>query len=644
MKQKLLKTLALGLLLAGGLNGAWAKIVWPNALIQYRANAAIASATAWNSSDFPKDGKTIDKIEAGYSNYMWVVGDFIVPDMANVSSIKLALAYNGTAKDVNVFLWNNTYPGVKAAWDATFVSNVNTVISTTPIGTLSSDSSTLTINGDNLATLKTTFGNTGEVHVKFLLYIKGSSDSDKTAFYGGSAGLPSRRPHLEVGYTGVSPIKIGETAYETLSGAISAASENSEITLYDDVTLGSRLSMEKSVTIKAAENCNVSIYRFFDTAGQALIIGNTASKTILFDGSASGASLTIDDLGASKNNMYESNQNSTTTTIKNVTFRNASSGTSQVISANAGNIKLDNVTFLDCHPATSIIYAKDNDDLTLVNAPIFTDCAALPHISTGGRIKVLSPSTFNPSTAINVTTTMATNKILVLGKNSSDNGNENIDNIIGKFNVVNSELGLLKNTSSGHTNELITAQAYTLEVGEAEASTLVLPFAAAIPEDVNCYTLTYSGGSAVTASLVEITLPANTPVLVNAAQKKYKFVATTISDAVSGSAAVTFGALTGVYTETQPGEGNAYILSVKSGKLGFYKTTANSKVAPYRAYLTATVSAPSFLDFDFGGTTAIETPLTDQYARGVYYNLNGQRVEHPTRGLYIVNGKKVIVK
>lgn len=30
--------------------------------------------------------------------------------------------------------------------------------------------------------------------------------------------------------------------------------------------------------------------------------------------------------------------------------------------------------------------------------------------------------------------------------------------------------------------------------------------------------------------------------------------------------------------------------------------------------------------------------------RGYYYNLNGQRVSHPTKGLYIVNGKKVIVK
>ena len=27
-----------------------------------------------------------------------------------------------------------------------------------------------------------------------------------------------------------------------------------------------------------------------------------------------------------------------------------------------------------------------------------------------------------------------------------------------------------------------------------------------------------------------------------------------------------------------------------------------------------------------------------------FYNLNGQKVQNPTKGLYIVNGKKVIIK
>ena len=43
--------------------------------------------------------------------------------------------------------------------------------------------------------------------------------------------------------------------------------------------------------------------------------------------------------------------------------------------------------------------------------------------------------------------------------------------------------------------------------------------------------------------------------------------------------------------------------------------------------------------------TGIETPVTFKAVQdNTYYNLSGQRVEHPTKGLYIVNGKKVIIK
>ena len=36
--------------------------------------------------------------------------------------------------------------------------------------------------------------------------------------------------------------------------------------------------------------------------------------------------------------------------------------------------------------------------------------------------------------------------------------------------------------------------------------------------------------------------------------------------------------------------------------------------------------------------------VESQREQGVYYNLNGQKVAHPTRGIYIYNGKKIFVK
>ena len=46
-----------------------------------------------------------------------------------------------------------------------------------------------------------------------------------------------------------------------------------------------------------------------------------------------------------------------------------------------------------------------------------------------------------------------------------------------------------------------------------------------------------------------------------------------------------------------------------------------------------------------GGQTAIKTVKSETAAEdGVYYNLQGQRVDNPTKGLFIHNGKKVILK
>ena len=50
------------------------------------------------------------------------------------------------------------------------------------------------------------------------------------------------------------------------------------------------------------------------------------------------------------------------------------------------------------------------------------------------------------------------------------------------------------------------------------------------------------------------------------------------------------------------------------------------------------------MTFDDGETTAIKAVEAKKVENGVFYNLAGQQVAQPTKGLYIVNGRKVIVK
>ena len=85
--------------------------------------------------------------------------------------------------------------------------------------------------------------------------------------------------------------------------------------------------------------------------------------------------------------------------------------------------------------------------------------------------------------------------------------------------------------------------------------------------------------------------------------------------------------------------------------IGFYKVKSNvTNIPGNKAFLVLTnaeAQAKGFvLEFEDGGTTGIETNENSRHSTedGVYYDLQGRHVENPTRGVYIVNGKKVVIK
>ena len=81
---------------------------------------------------------------------------------------------------------------------------------------------------------------------------------------------------------------------------------------------------------------------------------------------------------------------------------------------------------------------------------------------------------------------------------------------------------------------------------------------------------------------------------------------------------------------------------------GVFKKATGAKLKAGKAYLSTTfdVTAAAANELQIvieGETTGISTAKAAVKADG-YYNLNGQRVAQPTKGLFIVNGKKVMVK
>ena len=105
--------------------------------------------------------------------------------------------------------------------------------------------------------------------------------------------------------------------------------------------------------------------------------------------------------------------------------------------------------------------------------------------------------------------------------------------------------------------------------------------------------------------------------------------------------------LAGTFAKTYVTD-DAYVLAKKNDVVGLYKATKNQQENTaflnnaFKAYLPITSNAPMF-SFDRGeGTTGIEnSELTTQNSQ-LIYDLLGRRVEKMEKGIYIVNGKKII--
>ena len=86
-----------------------------------------------------------------------------------------------------------------------------------------------------------------------------------------------------------------------------------------------------------------------------------------------------------------------------------------------------------------------------------------------------------------------------------------------------------------------------------------------------------------------------------------------------------------------------------ASKYGFYNLTAATSVAAGKAYLETTSALTSrearlssVFDDEVTGINDVKGNMSD--GRGEYFNLQGQRVDNPKKGLYIVNGMKINMK
>lgn len=184
------------------------------------------------------------------------------------------------------------------------------------------------------------------------------------------------------------------------------------------------------------------------------------------------------------------------------------------------------------------------------------------------------------------------------------------------------------------------------EVGYA---TIYSPVELALSHDrFKAYTATINeAGTAITLTK-QSAVPANTGVVLEyqegaEIENGYVFLQikeTTLTDVESE--------LRGTFADSYVAD-DAYILAKPEGyAAGFYKASKKYEDGTkflnngFKAYLPKPASSEArFYVFDFGTETGIEG-IESENAKAEIYDLSGRRVQNAQKGLYIVNGKKVI--
>ena len=165
--------------------------------------------------------------------------------------------------------------------------------------------------------------------------------------------------------------------------------------------------------------------------------------------------------------------------------------------------------------------------------------------------------------------------------------------------------------------------------------------------DVKAYKAKVEGGVVKLTKVSDGIVPANTGVILAADQNDYEIPVAT-ADATTD---FSDNEMVGVTQRTQvlwnPST-DVYNYILQSGE---FKKASNGYLKPNRAYLSTSynvtaTSAREYLEISFeeDDVTGVENVNRSTITNNQFYDLQGRKVEQPQKGLYIVNGKKVIVK
>ena len=134
-------------------------------------------------------------------------------------------------------------------------------------------------------------------------------------------------------------------------------------------------------------------------------------------------------------------------------------------------------------------------------------------------------------------------------------------------------------------------------------------------------------------------IPAGTGILVKAAQGNHDFVVTS----TEGAKLENNSLIAATTDETSDGA-TYFALTKMDTKVGFAVVNKGVVIPAGKAYLNVPIAASGAKFFGLDGEATGINSVKTAKADGAYYTLEGVKTTKPVKGLYIHNGKKIIVK
>ncbi len=187
----------------------------------------------------------------------------------------------------------------------------------------------------------------------------------------------------------------------------------------------------------------------------------------------------------------------------------------------------------------------------------------------------------------------------------------------------------------------------TVTIGSAKYATYYSNIAYTLPENLQAATVDENSGGTLTLNYrykKDDVVPGGTAVLLKATAAGDYTLTMQPADATAAPAG---NLLHGSDVETTTTGGDKYYaLQNGDNGLGFYWKAASGAAftsGAHKAWLALPDTPANFFSLD-DETTGVKAIENSQLTVGTYYDLQGRKVAQPTKGLYIVNGKKVIIK